>query len=136
VARFVSEDELRALFRRADVVALPYVRTERLDHSGVLATALAFGKAIVLTEVGGFSEVAAEGAAWLVPPRDPTALADALGTLATDRNARERLGRQAQAAAGRSYSWHEAAVSTLRVYERVTGVCQESLADPPQSRPL
>jgi glycosyltransferase involved in cell wall biosynthesis len=136
VPRFVSEDELRALFRRADVVALPYLSTERLDHSGVLATALAFGKAIVLTEVGGFPEVAAEGAALLVAPGDPTALADALRTLATDRDARERLGRQAQAAARRSYSWREAAVGTLRIYERVTGVSRESLGDPPQSRPL
>ncbi|MGN6169364.1 MAG: glycosyltransferase, partial [Solirubrobacteraceae bacterium] len=99
-------------------------------------TALAFGKAIVLTDVGGFSEVAAERAAWLVPPEDPTALADALGALATDRDARERLGRQAQAAAERSYSWHGAAVCTRRVYEQVTGVCQESLGYPPQSRPL
>src|SRR5581483_6474180 len=47
VARFVSEDELRALFGRADVVVFAYAPTERLDHSGVLATALAFGNAIV-----------------------------------------------------------------------------------------
>jgi glycosyltransferase involved in cell wall biosynthesis len=136
VARFVSEDELRALFHRADVVVLPYARTERLDYSGVLATALAFGKAIVLTEVGGFPEVAAQGAAWLVPPDDPTALADALGTLAADLDARERLSRQAQATARRSYSWHEAAVSTVRVYEQVTGISQRTVAHPPQSRPL
>ena len=136
VARFVSEDELRALFGRADVVVLPYARTERLDHSGVLATALAFGKAIVLTEVGGFPEVAAEGAAQLVPSGDPAALADVLRTLVADPDARERLGSHAQAAARRSYSWDEAAVRTLRVYEQVTGVSQESLGDPPQSRPL
>jgi glycosyltransferase involved in cell wall biosynthesis len=136
VARFVSEDELRALFGRADVVVLPYAHTERLDYSGVLATALAFGKAIVLTAVGSFPEVAAEGAAWLVPPGDPAALADALRTLAADPGARERLGRHAQAAARRSYSWDEAAVSTLRVYEQVTGASQGSRGDPPQSRPL
>lgn len=136
VARFVSEDELRALFGRADVVVLPYARTERLDHSGVLAAALAFGKATVLTEVGSFSEVAAEGAAWLVAPGDPAALAEALGTLAADPDARERLARHAQAAARRSYSWDVAAVSTLSVYEQVTGVSQRSLGDPPQSRPL
>jgi glycosyltransferase involved in cell wall biosynthesis len=136
VARFVSDDELRALFRRADVVVLPYARTERLDQSGVLATALAFGKAIVLTEVGGFPEVAAEGAARVVPPGDPTALADELRTLAEDRDVRESLGRRAQAAARGSYSWREAAVSTLCVYGQVTGFRQELLGDPPQSRPL
>ena len=61
VSRFVSDAELPAYFRRADVVVLPYSRTERFDQSGVLATALAFGKASVLSDVGGFSEVAAAG---------------------------------------------------------------------------
>ena len=37
----------RRCFDRADVVVLPYARTERFDQSGVLATALAFGKAVV-----------------------------------------------------------------------------------------
>ena len=140
VPRFVSDGELRALFHRADVVVLPYLHTERLDYSGVLATALAFGKATVLTEVGSFAEVATDRAAWLVAPGDPAALADALRALAGDADARERLGQEARAAAGRSYTWHQAAVSTLRVYEQVTGqvtgVGKESLSDPPQSRPL
>ena len=46
-----------------------------------------------------------------------------------------QLEREALTAARRSYSWHEAATKTLRVYERVTGVRLESLDDPPQSRP-
>ena len=62
-------------FARADVVVLPYARTERFDLSGVLATALAFGRATVLTDIGGFGEVAATGAARLVAPGDPDALA-------------------------------------------------------------
>jgi len=71
VPRFVGDAELAAFFRRADVVVLPYAQTERLDFSGVLATALAFGRATVLSDVGGFSEVAAHGAARLVPPGTP-----------------------------------------------------------------
>ena len=67
VPRFVSDAEVGAVFRRADLVVLPYSRTERLDQSGVLATALAFGKAILLTDVGSFGELAAVGAARLVP---------------------------------------------------------------------
>lgn len=122
VPRFVSEDELRALFLRADLVVLPYLRTERLDQSGVLATALAFGKAIVLTGVGSFPEVASAGAARLVAPGDATALAGALDALFSDRDARERLAAGARRAAEDSYSWHQAAVRTLAVYEQVTGL--------------
>jgi glycosyltransferase involved in cell wall biosynthesis len=99
VPRFVSDAEAAALFDRADVVVLPYARTERFDQSGVLATALAFGKPIVVTDVGGFSEVAAAGAARRVAPDDPPALRAALAELVSDPGARERLAAGARAAA-------------------------------------
>jgi glycosyltransferase involved in cell wall biosynthesis len=116
VPRFISDAELPALFRRADVIVLPYARTERFDQSGVLATALAFGKAVVLTDIGGFGEVAAHGAAQVVPPNDAAALRAVLAQLLADRSARARLERAAIAAAAGPYSWDEAARRTLEVY--------------------
>jgi glycosyltransferase involved in cell wall biosynthesis len=121
VPRFVSDAELTACFRRADVVVLPYSRTERFDHSGVLATALGFGKAIVLTDIGGMGEVAGTGAARLVAPDDPHALRDALAELIADPPARERLAAGARAAAAGPYSWERAARLTLALYERLLG---------------
>ncbi len=117
--RFVSDAEQAALFRRADVVVLPYVRTERLDFSGVLATALAFGRATIVTDVGGFAEVAAADAARLVPPGDPEALAAALTELLADAGARERLAAGARAAAAGEWSWDEAARRTLELYATI-----------------
>jgi glycosyltransferase involved in cell wall biosynthesis len=119
VPEFVPDTQLPAYFRRADVVVLPYARTERLDQSGVLATALAFGKPIVLTDVGGFSEVAAAGAARLVAPGDPDALRDALAALIADPSERKRLSTAALAAARGPYSWDEAARLTLELYQRL-----------------
>jgi glycosyltransferase involved in cell wall biosynthesis len=117
VPRFVSDAELPAYFRRADVVVLPYSRTERFDQSGVLATALAFAKPTLLTEVGGFPEVAATGAAQLVAPDDPWALGQALTGLIADAEARARLAAAAQAAAAGPYSWDHAARRTLALYQ-------------------
>ncbi len=114
--RFVSDAQLPAFFRAADVVVLPYARTERFDQSGVLAAALAFGKAIVLSDVGGFAEVAAAGAARLVAPDDPEALRAALSELIADPPARERLAQAARAAAASTYSWDQAARVTLALY--------------------
>ncbi len=116
VDRYVAEDEVQAYFRRADVVVLPYERTERFDQSGVLATALAFGKAVVLTDIGGFSEVAQTGAARLVPAGDPAALATTLQRLVDDPDERTRLGTAALAAARGPYSWEASARRTLALY--------------------
>ena len=58
VTRFVEDAEIPAIFRAADVVALPYLDAE---HSGVLYTGLAFGKPMVVSAVGGFPEVADAG---------------------------------------------------------------------------
>jgi glycosyltransferase involved in cell wall biosynthesis len=116
IPRFVSDAELPAYFRRADVVVLPYARTERLDWSGVLATALAFGKPTVVSDVGGFGEVAAAGAARLVPPDDAGALRDAILALLGDQQAREGLAWGALTAAKGTYSWEAAARETLALY--------------------
>jgi len=120
VPRFVADAELPAFFRRADVVVLPYSRTERLDFSGVLATALAFGKPVVLSDVGSFAEVAQVGAARLVPADDPAALRAALTELLEDGDARERLAAGARAAAAGPYSWDAAARRTLAVYRALS----------------
>ena len=53
--RFVSDAELAGAFRAADLVVLPY---REIDQSGVLFTAMAFGKPLLLTRVGGFPEIA------------------------------------------------------------------------------
>jgi glycosyltransferase involved in cell wall biosynthesis len=119
VPRFVPDAELPAYFQRADVVVLPYSRTERFDQSGVLATALAFGKPIVLSDVGGFSEVAAAGAARLVAPGDADSLRAALGELLADADQRERLAAAARVAATGRYSWDEAGRATLALYEEL-----------------
>ncbi|HWM63283.1 MAG TPA: glycosyltransferase family 4 protein [Solirubrobacterales bacterium] len=116
LTRFVEDAEIPAIFRRADVVVLPYRDAE---HSGVLYTGLAFGKPMVLSAVGGFPEVAAAGAARLVPPEDPRALAAALAELTSDETARAELGAAAQRVATGPYSWDETARQTLALYEEL-----------------
>ena len=116
LTRFVEDAEIPPIFRRADLVVLPYHDAE---HSGVLYTALAFGKPLLLSAVGGFPEVAAQGAARLVPPEDPAALAAALTELAADESARAELSAAARVAAAGPYSWDAAAQQTLALYNEL-----------------
>jgi glycosyltransferase involved in cell wall biosynthesis len=116
VTRFVDDAEIPAIFRRADLLVLPYLDAE---HSGVLYTGLAFGKPMVLSAVGGFPEVAATGAARLVSPGDTEELASALRELVGDDAARAELAAAATRAAAGPFSWDEAARRTLDLYREL-----------------
>jgi glycosyltransferase involved in cell wall biosynthesis len=81
----------------ADVFVLPS------EHEGLpvaLLEAMALGRAVVATNVGGIPEVVRDGAdAVLVGPRDPEALASAIATLLNDPSLRDRVGSAARARA-------------------------------------
>jgi glycosyltransferase involved in cell wall biosynthesis len=114
VPRFIGDDELPAYFRRADLVVLPY---REIDQSGVLFTTLAFGKPLLLSDVGGFPEIAATGAARTFPAGDAGALRDTLRELLDDEPARRALAERARELAAGEYSWPEIARRTLALYE-------------------
>lgn len=78
------------LLRSARVLIMP----SRSEGSPMaLLEAMAFGLAIVATEVGGIPELVADGKeGLLVPPEDPAALADAVRALAQDPGQVQRLG--------------------------------------------
>ena len=117
VPRFVTDAEIPAYFERADVVVLPY---RQIDQSGVLYTALGFGKPLVLSKVGGFTELGErDGAARLVPPGDATALADALNGLTGNPAERARLGDAAARAASTRYSWDDIARRHMDLYREL-----------------
>ena len=118
VPRFVADVELGAYFQRADLVVLPY---REIDQSGVLFTALAFGAPLLLSDVGGFGEVAAQGAAALVAAGDPDALAAELGRLLAEPGARAALREGARRAADGRYSWDQVARRHLDLYASLTG---------------
>ena len=114
--RFVTDEEVAALFRRADLAVLPY---REFDQSGVLFTALAFGTPFVASDVGGFGEVAATGAGEVVAPADPAALHDALAALLADPERRARMAAAAREAAATTYAWDAIARRTLDLYARL-----------------
>ncbi len=114
--RFVSGAELDALLRRASLVVLPY---REIEASGVAFSAIGAGVPLLLSDVGGFPEIAASGSAWVVPAGDARALAQALQELVSDPAQLEMMAQSARAAARGSYAWEGIASSTLALYERL-----------------
>ena len=94
----------------ADVVTLPSYRE---GSPNVVLEALACGRPVVATRVGGIPELMDESCGELVPPRDPVALAKALDqVLARDWNAMT-------ISTHRSRSWQTVANELLGLFERV-----------------
>jgi glycosyltransferase involved in cell wall biosynthesis len=113
VPRFVPDADVPAYFRRADVVALPY---REIEQSGVLYTALAFGTPLLLSDVGGFPEIAAHGAARLVEAGSAESLRAGLAALLDDEPGRRALSAAGLALAAGAHSWEQVAARTHELY--------------------
>lgn len=117
VPKFITDPEIPAYFQRADLVVLPY---KEIDQSGVLFTALAFGKPLLASAVGGFPEIAQQGAAQLTPPNDPDELAKQINDLLHSDTKRNQLAAQANTLAKTDYSWRAIAEKTRALYQSIS----------------
>lgn len=111
---FVPPGELGAYYERASVVVCP---SHREGYGVVAREAMAHGRPVVASGVGGLLDAVEDGVTGvLVPPRDPAALRSALETLLGDRALRERLGSAARARALERFSFSSATDATISVY--------------------
>jgi glycosyltransferase involved in cell wall biosynthesis len=116
---FVPPAELGAYYERAAVVACP----SRREGYGVVAReAMAYGRPVVATSVGGLDEAVEDGVTGiLVPPRDPVALRAAIERLLGDSELRGRRGQAARDMALHEFSWDEATKTTIAAYRAALG---------------
>jgi len=114
--RYIDESEVAGYFERSDLVILPY--SFFAAQSGVLHMALAYGRPLVVTDVGGLGEcVRRWGAGVVVPPNNPAALAEGIV-----RALEPSTYRAAVAAIGRvrdELSWSRMAEATIDAYRSV-----------------
>lgn len=103
------------LLARVDVVAHPALAD---PFPLALLEAMALGKPVVASRVGGIPEMIADGEGGiLVPPGDAAALADALAELLVDRDRAARLGRAGRARLERRFSLRSFVEAMFAVFE-------------------
>jgi glycosyltransferase involved in cell wall biosynthesis len=113
----ISRAEMPALMRSADVVvAVPWY-----EPFGIVPLeAMACGRPVVASAVGGLTDTVVDGVTGLlVPPRDPRRLASVVRDLLASPRLRTRLGRAGLARARAHYTWQQVAARTETVYEEV-----------------
>jgi glycosyltransferase involved in cell wall biosynthesis len=111
---FVPPKDLGAYYERAAVVACP---SHREGYGVVAREAMAHGRPVVATSVGGLLDAVDDGVTGIrVPPKDPEALRVAIEMLLGDASLRRSLGGAAREVARVRFSWPAATEATLRVY--------------------
>jgi starch synthase len=117
INRYIADEEVAGFMQRARMVVVPYTTA---TQSGAVATAYAFGKPVIATDVGGLKEMVLHGkTGLLVPPNDVPALARAIKLLATDSNRASAMGKYAMALGRTKWSWKSIAEQHRAMYKRV-----------------
>ena len=108
-------DDIAGLWARSHIAVLPSWYGEGVPKS--LLEAAACGRPLVAADSPGLREVVRDGeTGFLVPPRDPNALADVLQRLAEDAALRRRMGEAARGLAEREFGEAHVIADTLALY--------------------
>ena len=104
----ISDAELRRRYAECDLFVLPAVVDRKGDTEGlgvVLLEALRFGRPVIASAVGGIPDVVVHGeTGWLVPPRDPEALARTVLDAASDPDRARVVGSRGRGHAAARFS--------------------------------
>ena len=112
----VAREDMPALLRSADLV----VCSQWYEPFGIVPLeAMACGVPVVASAVGGMLDTVVDSVTGaLVPPRDPAALAEVIGTLLASPSRRAELARAGLQRVRSRYSWDRVAADTAAVYHR------------------
>lgn len=121
-----GRSELRAYYAAADV----FVTTPWYEPFGITPVeSMACGTPVIGAAVGGIKATVRDGeTGFLVPPKDPDALAGRLATLLSDPSLRAWMSRNALRRANAHYTWATVADRVAEVYREV----RDRLTGPPE----
>ena len=115
---YTHPEERSAFMKTIDVFVMPSF-TEGTPNC--IVEAMAHGKPVIASEVGGVPDMIGDEAGVLVPAGDAQALADAMLRLAGDRDLRDAMGSAARARYESLFSPAAVLPLILKTYQRVSG---------------
>lgn len=106
---------LPEIYNQSDVFVLPSLM-EGVPRT--LLEAMACGIPSVITDLPHLREIV-DGAGFMVPPKDPRALSDAILTILNDADFAEKMSQTGRSKIEKEYSWDDTVKKTLALYESV-----------------
>jgi glycosyltransferase involved in cell wall biosynthesis len=116
INRRISDEEAAVIFQSCLCVLAPYTHA---SASGVIMTAFAYSKAVIVSALPGLLDMVTDGESGLVvPPGDTAALAASMKRLLNDPEEALRLGVGGNAYSVRECSWARIAATHIAEYQR------------------
>ncbi|NSW94695.1 MAG: glycosyltransferase [Bacteroidales bacterium] len=112
--RYISENEVNLFFSAADLVVQPY---RNATQSGVTQIAFHFEKPMLVTDVGGLSEIVPDKKCGFVVRPDPAEVADAIADYF--KNNRKPIFTEEVKKEKQKYGWDKLTATIYELYEKI-----------------
>ncbi len=113
--RFIKENEVAAFFSAADLVVQPY---RSATQSGVTQIAYHFERPMLVTDVGGLSEIVADGKCGYVVKPEPEAVAEAINDYFTN-NRQEQFTKGVMEEKAK-FTWDKITTTIIDIYKKIS----------------
>ena len=111
---FIKDRNVEEIYDYCDFVILPH---RHIDQSGILMSAIQFGKPVVASDTGGFSEIIEDGKqGFLFKKEDPADLSRAIRKI-VDTNKLLELDNNMSLLRDSWKTWHQIAFTTMNIYK-------------------
>jgi glycosyltransferase involved in cell wall biosynthesis len=116
--QYIPNEEIVKYFSASDLVILPY---KNIDHSGIIHLAYSFGKAVLSTNVGDFSEVIInDKSGKILKGASVNELSKTLIQMFQDKYKLQEMGEYAKSLSKTKYSWTDISKQTIQLYSEVS----------------
>lgn len=115
--RYILPEEVSLFFSAADVVVLPY---RRIYQSGVVLKAMSYGKAVVVPDLPGMTELVNDDiTGYIFKTGDPGSLAERLCSAFDSEERRKAIATAGHDLVSRQYNWERTGMETIELYREI-----------------
>jgi len=115
----LSQEEIIRYLRESSIIALPFKLWPQVECPSTVLEAMAIGKVVVTTSIGGVQEIVENGEnGFVIPPNDSGRLASVILRLLNEPEEQGKIGRRARKHVERYYDWRVVTRNTMKVLSK------------------